>query len=1290
MEYTIPSALFSLINSRKGGVYNTRGIIYQANYTVWRLLKEFSSPLNKEMVFRPEGIEDLDFHFRLSDKTISEYIQVKCLDEKLDVDLFVKNILKNLLEVYVLAPESKFKVVSNVHVSGGNLNKIKEAYGKNSILQQSAFDYWASKIRETKFNLSDHKIRDFLTKIQFERKPENELISEALKLLIEHFEIVQGNEEQYHTALFRSVLDWSLHKKEIQWLDFLSIIENTRDARLENQALRNAWITEIFFENLGDTLTESAYFEGKPAQPHHIAANLPVTRPELEKLIIDSIGEFDVTVVKSSSGQGKSTLAWQSARSLMTHRFRVFELHEVPDAGIHDLFLFLKSRVKIGINPLVVIDGLNSRVKNWGELAAKAQELRGVKFLVTTREEDWFRFGNMVSCLYLKAINIELKMAEAQRIFEAFRKRGLIHSSMRAWQIAWDKVKSEKLLIEFVYLITQGKMLRERLENQLQMMRSEPENKDKKAILRLVSMADTLNLRLLTANLMTHLKSEIKFDGDRDDLLQSLKNEYHIQIEGAEYIEGLHPVRSKHLSELLHNSIPVVETLVNLAALLEANALTDFAIRSPRFLHTKTQKERFFELLIQKFYDKSYSEILHVVNGIFGADAYQHWQENKEIYDKVSTKGLMLYTAIKTPFGNLESSSFDVIAEINPEFNKNLKAITSYELTASNVFLFLKSLHPKLRACPLKQSLGGSLDLERWFRRFNLSIDLPYKLTIESMSNAIEDLDVNSLGQVIRGIFLINEPFFYQFYSEYGKKLMLKLLRDTNTLQIEETNNSTLEIKYIADEEISAHEQSKERLRVIAYCMPCYKEYKIEGLQFSHPFLTMIKSKYDESVKSVTWEGWLKYDPFETKANSIWVSAIETGYEFSTQFEWQEYWFVFRKKFVEWLRQSSRVLEAAMDEKRDYKKEEFAWKTLTQQIFNEQEREKQIHYDDYFTEARFKELVKKIEGWSSKSNTVIFQYSKIADENTRKLLELNAHELLLILPQMQSAYEEISLHTGNYFDIQELIKPEINAHRYFSEITKFYHEVFSPRPRLLTNARQEIKNWIEQEHKKEFEKLKAVKTSFDSQSGYELILPEQILEESYYNSIILGISNVSTSDFEQNAVSLLTNLLGLLNVDASFFYLVLIENGVASKNLALRFQKESLQKFQDLINGEEIEFSESFFLPMPLTLQILEYLPGIQLAQVDEDDIFMAKVLQLQKVLWEYSETNQRLNSSFYETIKSQKTKILSKQIQNRLDALRDRKSEFEKYKLIFENVLSGTIQFDANAIKRSHKDSLN
>ena len=442
----------SLVNTRKGGVYNIRGIVYQAVYSVYRLLCEFSDDVNAHSVFQLEGVEDLDF-YRLHNKQSGEFIQLKCLDENLKTSQFINNILPNLLEVYVYSPNARFSIVSNVH-SDKNLSELKALkYGKP--LSEKATTFWFEKIKTLREDFDEVDLLGFLSNISFERKTQDELLSDIQKLLILKFDIVNGNDVRFTQALFYAVLEWSKQKAIIRKEDVYKVIQAVNDdisRGIQNNAIRGGWITQVSFDNIGDDISTKGYFEGKAARPMHIAAGLPIERRLWEKEIMEAIDNFDITVVKASSGQGKSTLAWRVAQAFSQQNYTVYELTEIGVNGINDVFTFIQSRLKAGLLPLIVIDGLNEDVKDWAYLAEKTQILRGVKFLLTTREEDWFRYGKQnVSRLHLKGVNIELSEGEAQMLFTAFKKQGKIHVNIPHWQIAWEKVRDKKLLIEYVY-----------------------------------------------------------------------------------------------------------------------------------------------------------------------------------------------------------------------------------------------------------------------------------------------------------------------------------------------------------------------------------------------------------------------------------------------------------------------------------------------------------------------------------------------------------------------------------------------------------------------------------------------------------------------------------------------------------------------------------------------------------------------------------------------------------------------------------------------------------------------
>ena len=229
----------------------------------------------------------MDF-YRLHNSSSGEFIQLKCLDENLKASQFTHNILSNLLEVYVKVPNARFTIVSNVHLDK-TLSELKSLkYGKP--LSEKGLLFWQEKIKTLGYYFEEPAIKHFLDTIHFERKTQDELLSEIQKLLILKFYIVNDSDIRFTQALFYAVLEWSKQKAFVRKKDVYTIIQAVYDDISKgaiNNAIRGGWFTQVCFDTIIDDISANGYFEGKAAKPIHIVANLPIKRPKWEKEIID-------------------------------------------------------------------------------------------------------------------------------------------------------------------------------------------------------------------------------------------------------------------------------------------------------------------------------------------------------------------------------------------------------------------------------------------------------------------------------------------------------------------------------------------------------------------------------------------------------------------------------------------------------------------------------------------------------------------------------------------------------------------------------------------------------------------------------------------------------------------------------------------------------------------------------------------------------------------------------------------------------------------------------------------
>ena len=132
--------LSSIKESRDGGQNALRGYSYQFLYSCFLVL----SSINEETTFQLEGIEDIDQIISSATDSNTTHIQLKCSTNRQDAS-FMKPVLKNFLEVYLVDKDRNFELVYDFPVANGNLNKLF-----NNKLDNLSKQYWKNIIEEIK------------------------------------------------------------------------------------------------------------------------------------------------------------------------------------------------------------------------------------------------------------------------------------------------------------------------------------------------------------------------------------------------------------------------------------------------------------------------------------------------------------------------------------------------------------------------------------------------------------------------------------------------------------------------------------------------------------------------------------------------------------------------------------------------------------------------------------------------------------------------------------------------------------------------------------------------------------------------------------------------------------------------------------------------------------------------------------------------------------------------------------------------------------------------------------
>lgn len=182
------NTLYELQESRNGGQIALTGFTYQFLYSCYLILSTYDA----NTFFYLEGIEDIDKITIENEFNNTTHIQLKYSTKKQDAS-FLKEVLKNYLEAYLINKERKFKLIYDFDVAQGHLSKL--FYDQ---LDSSTHNYWQNIINTIKeensdWNWVDFSYDDFIDTLSFERKEKSILCDEIEKLLIKNYEIMTDN-----------------------------------------------------------------------------------------------------------------------------------------------------------------------------------------------------------------------------------------------------------------------------------------------------------------------------------------------------------------------------------------------------------------------------------------------------------------------------------------------------------------------------------------------------------------------------------------------------------------------------------------------------------------------------------------------------------------------------------------------------------------------------------------------------------------------------------------------------------------------------------------------------------------------------------------------------------------------------------------------------------------------------------------------------------------------------------------------------------------------------------------
>ena len=1161
----VTASLEQILLQRDHGSISLGGYEFQLLYSLNRFLDLLgdSSPITS---IRFEGIEDIDIQC-VESKT---YIQVKSSRNKKGWGwLNSEKIIDKFAEVYLLDSNAKFLIVTNFQYSG-DLKLFHQISQDSNMALPPRLSERFDAIQE-RCNISCKEMQALIRAVHFEITDQTKLIDSIQQKIVTCLDVDTGNEDLYFLALFTKVLEFAVNRSKCYEENLRKIqldIQDWISAGPENLAVTNGWIEPLTFqlEPDGNVLD---YYEGKGARPVHILAGVDVERPEWIDEIHKSLSAMAVCVIRSSSGQGKSTLLYRYAHNYF-NQHTTFVLNTLQNFDeIAPLKRFLESRLKLGLPVLVLVNDLNERVKLWHELA---RELAGhpISFLIVSREENWYRYAGNLHNLQWKTVKPELSIQEAKDIYRQFEKKGRIANNVKSAAWAYDKVATEKLLIEFVFLITHGQMLSERLEDQVRTIYSLQEDSAKLHILRLVCLAQYFDVRIP----LQSLYSRVQFQSDPQQAVQSLADEYLEVIENR-YLEGLHYVRSEHLVKILHQGFPINTTTTELFDLVSDGDLAVLA----RSAFSSMDRWAHAEPLLNKLHDRTAGRValsLEVWRSLFRADEHRYILRNRDTIDN-----------FKRTFGTAELSTFfvngtmplpsglDVVEEIRELFSDELLE-RKLDLMRAQIQrmpdrreeeqfarVYVTKALRRFAANDLSENLSAVSSLRTWSQMYDESIEILSALVNSgSWRDHVFAKPIDEFADFMHLLYRDFPGAYREFIDENWLKTVNHFRNETETLQVI-VQGDNIHIEFVVDESRDIHDdQTLSRLTSLMKLLPHYETYTSQGL---YPVTPIGRLSVDDSKKNLTEQS-LNKDIAEI--NSMYIVELEVFVNPDSMYDWLVHWHKFRatlstfaaalaKRFGDVLEKKATVdLQPLVDELSPLLDETPGIPARYKEVF-----EQQIKL------LRAVKCLKDWKGWAKNfvNMSMKINYADRSSESTR-LLRHNLSEVCGRLKQMQDAYQTILDSGVSHFQSSIKVEDEEKNYRYLYDLLHYY--VSLPESRTVPRGAR-VKAMVSAWRKSQWREVNTrLKEAFQSaaDNGLRVHLPYCYLEELPAKSLCFAVEIVDATQIHGH-LDVVVAYLHTAAVAYDYVYILPVINCRPSQSIAYQIHSETVRK---IATGEQL------------------------------------------------------------------------------------------------------------------------
>jgi len=743
------------VSSQSDATPAYRGYRLQALYTLSRLL-EFNDSAN--FTFQPEGEEDLAIFD--AGNNLVEVVQVKAYSGNLALSSFdpdksdsffyrVAQLLKNNSDL-------KISIASFGEIG----QEMRQACGGNDNKRKTV----ARKLSERKF-LSEVEADRLLAKIQLIPVKEAALTESLYRFLKE---ILTGVDPA--GSAFELLNYWlyicAENKRKITRRDLVDRINKVGRFLAERAAHHKEWFTAIvplekqdIDAKVKDELSDE-FYRGISARYEHILGEVDVLRHKKLQEIAKKFEENRVVIIHGASGQGKTTLAFRYLHEFFPDQWR-FKV-QLIDSREHALSIataIAGQANAIGI-PIAVYLDVSPNDIGWTELVKQLSTHRNICILVTVREEDFRRASISGAELQFSGVELTFNRTEAQEIYQSLTNKKL-PAEFLTFEDAWNKFGGEGPLMEFVYLVTQGNSLRERLSQQVRRLEEEVRtgklSDAEIELLRLASVASAFESQLQIKPLVKHLALTAP-----KRTFELFEKEYLLRLSAdGSLIQGLHPIRSAILADLLIDPIfsPWSESASICLPFIFEGDVESFLLYA--FSRHRSEIEPLLKSLAC-YQPKQWTAIAGVTRALIWLGIKEYTEANKqliaEIYKEVGTGFIVVLDcdiADATPGwgGSWLSNLGDMIP---PKGRQRIEAFQARQTDKKQVFVraetWLSSRTQKPTEPSYDADWSGMAETIFWIGHLGVSWPLAEWLSNAEIDQAIDALPIDILADLMLGL----------------------------------------------------------------------------------------------------------------------------------------------------------------------------------------------------------------------------------------------------------------------------------------------------------------------------------------------------------------------------------------------------------------------------------------------------------------------------------------------------------------------------------------------------------